>query len=113
MTSEQEWLAGLKVGDEVAVYFPDNDFLIRPVDRVTQRLVVIDAYGSFSRKTGKTRYGRWISSLEAIDPELVIRRRILERARNISPSRLTTDQLERILAIAVERSGSEEVQSRL
>ena len=104
MTSEQEWLAELKVGDEVAVVWKhDNHVRIAKVKDAREGFVDVLS-GTYSTEDGKTTMsGLCLPHIEYPSHNHRRHARFLQMQsafQDINYRTLTADQLERILAIA-------------
>jgi hypothetical protein len=109
------WLAGLKVGDEVAVK-SRNTTRIKKLTRATPTLIGIETSETFDRTSGMQRgkRDRWdFLHIEPVTDDIrntLVRSRIMSRLVGLSWSTveaLTLDQLRRITAILDEKEGTE------
>lgn len=99
--NRDEWLASLKVGDEVAIGWETYPEIAR-VGRVTDTVIVANSL-AFNRISGVADYCK-IQLRAVTDADRLESKRssLIARVSQTAPRALTTDQLARIVAILDE-----------
>jgi hypothetical protein len=106
--NEQDWLQGLQVGDEVAVYGGgmSRGVTIRKVTATSDQYVTVDNT-RYRRSNGcQTGSGYMKACIEYPSDEYRARAKkqtLVYRFRNLKPESLTTEQLEQIISIAKQK----------
>lgn len=116
MTTQErtDWLAGLKPGDEVAVaqgHGWGRHLEVTTILRVTpsRQIVIPWGRGVLHLQNGHKYEGAYSGSIEIqpVTPEIkaeILRRKLLQKVRELKPDKLITSQLERIAAIMDEEA---------
>lgn len=107
--TRQEWLASLKVGDEVAMTerYSNKEFKICKVSRITRTLIIIDYYEKkFRRKDGKESGSdypfRWINPVTHDVRCEIERLDLIKIIQNANINFLSLDKVQKIYGLILE-----------
>ena len=107
--TRQEWLASLKVGDEVAMTerYSDKVFRICRVSRTTKTLIIVDWYERSFRKKDGLEPGDYLSRRSIVpvthDVKCEIERiNLINKIQNANINFFSLDQVQKIYGLILE-----------
>lgn len=108
--TRQEWLANLKVGDEVGITekYSDKIFRICRVSRVTKTQIILEYYGAKFRKSDGyelSTYGWAKKSIKPVthdDKCEIIRLDLINKIQNANINFFSLDQVQKIYGLILE-----------